>query len=153
MAYNHSRYEVTVEPATPSSAPAAGFNGIDFNQPGATVAAGVWAPGIVPHRVRAAAVIPLVTAALADDVSVNFDADLTTPGTPTNLFKILWPTEIKAHKSLYYVPTYNIEILPGQHIDVRVTTLGAAGSNAKVVLYVEPRWEEPGNITAMQLAS
>ena len=153
MAYTHSRYEVTLAPATPSSAPAAGFNGIDFNQPGATVAAAVWAPGLVPHIIKGAAVIPLVTAALADDVSVNFDADLTTPGTPTNLFKILWPTEIKAHTSLYYRPTYYIEIKPGQQLVARVTTLGAAASNAKVILYVEPRWEEPANITGMQLAS
>lgn len=153
MAYTHSKYEVTLEPAMPSTAPAAGFNGIDFNQPGATVAAAVYAPGIVPHIIRGAAVIPLVTTALADDVSVNFDADISTPGTPTNLFKILWPTEIKAHTSLYYIPTYYIEIKPGQHVDVRVSTLGAAGSNAKVVLYVEPRWEEAANITAMQLAS
>ena len=153
MAYTHSRYEVNIEPATPSTAPAAGFNGIDFNQPGATVAAGVWAPGYVSHLIRGAAVIPLVTASLAEDVSVNFDADLTAQGTPTNLFKILWPTEIKAHKSLYYTPTYEIRIDPGQHVDVRVSTLGAAGSNAKVVLYVEPVWEEPGNITGMQAAS
>lgn len=153
MAYNHSRYEVEVQPATPSSAPAAGFNGIDFNQPGATVAAGVWAPGYVPHKIRGAAVIPLVTAALAEDCSVNFDVDTTTPGTPTNMFKILWPTEIKAHRSLYYTPTYSIVVNPGQHVNVRVTTLGAAGSNARVILYVEPVWEEPGNVTGMQAAS
>ncbi len=153
MAYTHSKYEVTLQPATPSSAPDAGFNGIDFNQPGATVAAAVWAPGLVPHLIKGAAIIPLVTTALAEDVSVVFEADLTTPGTPTKLFGILWPTEIKAHRSLYYVPTYAIEIKPGQHINVRVTTLGAAGSSAKVILYVEPRWEEPANVTGMQLAS
>lgn len=153
MGYTHSRYEVTLEPATPSTAPAAGHNGVDFSQVGATVAAAVYAPGLVPHIIRGAAIIPLVTTALADDVSVKFDADLTTPGTPTNLFGILWPTEIKAHTSLYYTPTYEIIIRPGQHIDVRVTTLGAAGSNAKVVLYVQPCWEEPGNITGMLLAS
>ena len=153
MAYTHSKYEVEVQPATPSSAPAAGFNCIDFNQPGATVAAGVYAPGYVPHIIRGAAVIPLVTTALAEDVSVNFDADISTAGTPTNMFKILWPTEIKAHTSLYYTPTYYIEIKPGQHVNVRVTTLGAAASNAKVVLYVEPRWEEPANVTGMQSAS
>lgn len=153
MAYTHSKYEVTLVAATPSTAPAAGFNGIDFNQPGATIAAGIWAPGIVPHIVRGAAVIPLVTTALANDASVNFDADISVAGTPTNLFKILWPTEIKAHTSLYYRPTYYIEIVPGRHLRARVTTLSDAGSAAKVVLYVEPRWEEPDNITGMQAAT
>jgi hypothetical protein len=99
----------------------------------------------------------LVTTALADDASVNFDADITTAGTPTRMFTILWPTEIKAHRSLYWRPLASdgttFEIVPGRHVNVRVTTLAAAGSAAKVVLYVEPRWEEPGNITGMQLAS
>lgn len=153
MGYTHSRYEVEVQPATPSDAPAAGFNGIDFNQPGATIAAGVYAPGYVPHIIRGAALIPLVTGALADDVSVNFDADISVAGTPTLMFKILWPTEIKAHTSLYYTPTFEMKINPGRHVDVRVTTLGAAGSNAKVILYVQPCWEEPGNITGMLAAS
>ncbi len=153
MAYTHSKYEVTLEPATPSSAPAAGFNGIDFNQPGATVAAAVWAPGIVPHIIRGAAIIPLVTTALVDDVSVKFEADISTAGTPTVMFSLLWPTEIKAHTSLYIIPDGNFEIVPGRHVSIRVTTLGAAGSNAKVILYVEPRWETPANVTGMLLAS
>ncbi len=153
MAYTHSKYEVTLVANVPSSAPAAGFTGIDFNQPGATVAAAIYTPGIVPHIIRGAAIIPLVTAALADDASVNFEADLTTPGTPTKLFEIIWPTEIKAHTSLYYIPTYAIEIKPGQHLNVRVTTLAAAASQANVILYVEPRWETPGNVTAMLLAT
>ena len=150
MAYTHSKYEVEMVPATPSTAPASTLNGANL---AVTTVAALWGPGYVPHYIRGAAVIPLVTTALTNDASVRFEADISAAGTPTHLFNINWPTAISAHRAIYYTPTYNIEIKPGQHVQARVTTAADAGAAAKLVLYVEPRWEEAENLTGMQLTT
>jgi hypothetical protein len=153
MAYNHSRYEIEMVPATVGGAslggqagPTAVANGVLLSVTGV---AAKWAPGYVPHKIRGAAIIPSVTLAMTDDVFVRFDADLTTPGTATTLFTINLPTAGAIHKSVYYTPTYNIEVAPGQVLSANVTAAATAGIYGKIVLYVEPRWEEPGNITGM----
>lgn len=150
MAYTHSKYEVEMQPMLPTTFPAANEFGVRMT---VTTAAAKWGPGFVPHYIKGAAVIPLVTTALTNDASVVFEADISTPGTPTRIFNINWPTAIRAHTSIYHVPTYNIEIKPGMMVQCRVTTAADAAASAKVVLYVEPRWEEAGNLTGMVITT
>lgn len=147
MAYTHSKYEVEMLPMAATTFPAANEFGVRLT---VTTAAAKWGPGFVPHIIRGAAVIPLVTTALGNDASVVFEADISTPGTPTKMFNVNVPTAIRAHTSIYYRPTYLIELKPGMMAQARVTTAADAAASAKIVLYVEPRWEEPGNITGMK---
>ncbi len=150
MAYTHSKYEVMMLPVgTPTS-----ISGVAEREPvnlGVTGVQAIYAPGFVPHIIRGAAVNPLVTTALTNAAHLSFRSDLTTPGTPTELFKIILPTTFVAdsniHKSVFYRPTYNIEIKPGMVVDMHVTAVGSG--YGIVTLYVEPRWEEPGNVTTM----
>lgn len=148
MAYTHSRYEVEMIPNTAATAggPTALANGSRLD---ATGIAAQWGPGFVPHIIRGAAVVPLVTINGSDDTFVRFDADLTTPGTPTTLFTINVPTSGAPHRSIFYKPTYYIEIVPGDRLTANVTAAATAGVYGKIMLYVEPRWEEPTNITGM----
>ena len=106
-----------------------------------------WAPGFVPHIIKGAAIVQTATTFGTNAGVFGFEADLTTPGTPTRLFSITIPTAGAIHSSVYFRPTRYIEIKPGQVVDFLVTAAGVGG--AEVILYVEPRWEEPGNITGM----
>lgn len=154
MAYDHSKYEVEMVPlmnAGPSVGgalwPTAAANGVQLSITGVRAR---WAPGFVPHIIKGAAIIvENVTVAMTDDVFVGFEADISVAGTPTRLFTINLPTSVLAHKSVFHRPSYYIEIKPGSIVDCTVTAAATAGVYGKVVLYVEPRWEEPANVTSM----
>ena len=154
MAYTHSKYEVEIVPAQGATAlgATAVMNGMDL---GVTTIAGVWGPGYVPHIVRGAAIIMVkpTTAFGGAPVGVRFEADISTPGTPTHLFTISLPSSGAAHKSIYHTPTYQIELKPGMLLEVHATTAATVGVYAKGMLYVEPRWEEAGNVTTMRKAT
>ena len=149
MAYTHSKYEVQMVPVNrtiSASGAATTFNNIQIDVTGL---AARWSCGFVPHLIKGAAVIRSATVQPDAAISLSFRADLTTPGTPTNLFTIVIPTVAAIHKSVYYRPTYDIEIKPGQRVIMHVTAAATSTSDADVVLYVQARWEEPGNVTSM----
>lgn len=157
MAYTHSKYEVEVIPAQGATVVGATalMNGMDMGS--GTTIIGSWAPGFVPHIIRGAALIRVGAQATAGfsggAVKVNFRGDLTTPGTPTTLFSISMPSSPVGHKAIYHRPTYQIELKPGMVLDVNCDVAATVGVYAKAILYVEPRWEEPGNVTTMQAAT
>lgn len=158
MAYTHSKYEVEMVPAQ-NAAPSVGgvawptalANGIILHS---TTVNAKWGPGYVPHIIRGAAVISLVTTAFTGGpVGCQFQADISVAGTPTTIFTISLPNSGAAHKAVYHTPTYFIEIQPGHTVEFHVTTAATAGVYAKVMLYVEPRWEEAANVTSMREAT
>lgn len=157
MAYTHSKYEVEVIPAQGATAVGATglLNGMDMGS--GTTVIGAWGPGFVPHLIKGAALIrvgPYATTALTGGaVQVNFRGDLTTPGTPTTMFSISMPSGPVGHKAIYHRPTYQIELKPGMLCEVNCVVAATVGIYAKAILYVEPRWEEPGNVTTMQAAT
>ena len=156
MAYTHSKYEVEIVPAQGATAvgATANMNGMDL---AVTTVAGVWGPGFVPHIIKGAALIRVgaqaTTPFTGDPVSVIFSADISVPGTPTKMFQINLPSSAHGHTAIYYRSTYYIELKPGMQCEVHCATAATKGVYAKGVLYVEPRWEEPGNVTTMQLTT
>ena len=151
MAYTHSKYEVEVAPFTGSatgasdSTPSVAIDGLWISVTGIR---GRWAPGIVPHIIRGAAVMQMADTEHDAPVHIGFEADISVQGTPTRLFTIVLPTA-GGDNCIFKIPTYLIEIKPGTILDVVVTAAATAGSGAKVILYVEPRWEHPTNVTGM----
>ena len=156
MAYVHSKYEVMMQAAGEGSASVGGAIGATqiLSAGGLNIAAtgvvGTWAPGYKPHFIRGAAIISTASdVPAADPAVVQILADITTPGTPTGLFRLSLPTAGSADNAHYYTPTYQIEIKPGMTVIAKPTTAPTAGVRANIILYVEPRWEEPGNVTTM----
>jgi len=147
MAYTHSKYEVMMQGEALVATQVLTGGGINLN---ATGVVGTWSVGFVPHLIRGAAVISTASdVPAANPVVIAISADITTPGTATEMFRLSLPTAGAANKSHYYRPTYNIEIKPGMTVIAKPTTAATAGVRANIVLYVEPRWEEPGNVTTM----
>jgi len=147
MAYDHIKYEVQMIPAgnIPSGALATTLDMVDL---GATGIAARWAPGLVPHILRGAAVKALNGAALTNPVHIGFMADIDAAGTATEMFKIVLPTAGQLNNTVYKLATRVIQINPGKQVYARVTA-AEAGLRGHIVLYVEPKWEEPGNVTGM----
>lgn len=146
MAYTHSKYEAAMAPVSVSGAPTTVL-GVNF---GLTGIQARWAPGVVPHIIRKAAVMLYDSvAAPANAAHLSFRADISAPGTATELFKIVWPTTVGANTVMYVTPTYDVEIKPGQQVNLNVTAIHTAGAFGQAILYVEPRWEDAGNLTGM----
>ena len=146
MAYTHSKYEVRMSPnyVPTGIAGAAVTGGVNFAVTGIMAR---WSCGFVPHLIRGVAVVRHVTGFSANAGKFALQADISTPGTPTRICSMSVPTAGVAHKSIYYRPTYDVEIKPGTFVDFLVTA--ADTGSGEVILYVEPRWEEPANVTSM----
>ena len=156
MAYTHSRYEIEMQRVDHISAVGGasvlGQAGVAL----VTTVAAEWGPGYVPRKIRGAAIIPAgsnVGAFTGNAVECSFEADISTPGTVTKMFGIGWPSALSSNRAIYHTPTYVITIKPGTKVQFRCTTAATAGVRARVMLYVEPVWEEPGNVTGMQNTS
>ena len=146
MAYTHSKYEVQMVPAgraISASGSATTLNNIQLDVTGVVAR---YRPGFVPHIIRGAAVMSSATVQHDAAVHIGFEADISTAGTATRAFTIVLPTAGAQHRSVYYRPTYYIELKPGQTMDARVTAAATSNVDADIVLYVEPRWEEPSMI-------
>lgn len=156
MAYTHSKYEVMMQEAGigPSVGGAVGATQILSAGGIALLPTGViatWAPGFVPHFIRGAAIVNTATDVTVGSAAVvQISADISTPGTPTGLFRLSLPSGGGGlNTAHYYRPTYQIEVKPGMTVIAKPTTGATAGVRANIILYVEPRWEEPGNVTTM----
>jgi hypothetical protein len=159
MAYTAYKYEHEMVPASMfvtaanNVNPSGVINGLNLKATYLAALGGamsIWTPGFVPHYIRGAAVRSLVTTALSGNpVVLTFEADLTTPGTVTTLFQIALPSTNSGHTSIFYAPTYSILIKPGQTVRVQVTTAATALMTAKAMLWLEPVYETPTNVTGM----
>lgn len=152
MAYTHSKYEVHMQSNYVPTGVAAAAT------PGGSITLGItgvmarWTPGFVPHYVRGIAVVRGITTFSAAAGKFHIYADVAAAGTPTSVAQMSVPTAGIAHKSIYYRPTYDLLIKPGHHVDFNVTAADDAAFG-EVILYVEPTWEEPANITSMYLTT
>ncbi len=149
MAYTHSKYEVFMVPSNRTISASGSATTLNNIQLDVTGEAARWRPGFVPHIIKGVAVMSSATVQHDAAVHLCFRSDLTTPGTATEIFKVVLPTAGAVHTSVFFRPTRFIEILPGQTVNMFVTAAATSNVDADVVLYVEPRWEEPGNITGM----
>jgi hypothetical protein len=136
MAYTHSKYEVIVA-KTQSVASAADI--------------GTWAPGYMPHIIRAVAMIFDVSANATGVTKVD---KRPTAGSDTgrgdgDIAILNYTTAVGAQGLVVYKDGLDIELLPGEEAVFEVTDATPTAGSAHLILYVEPRWEYPSNISDM----
>lgn len=145
MAYTHSKYEVAL------TATAAG-DGLDLT---ATTFTGRWQPGLVPHIVRGVAVVFNVNTASSISAGVARFSHAKPVGTAstsaTTIATLNFPTtlSLSTQPVIYDFPTVLVEIGPGEGINFNMNTAATTGIRGYAVAYVEPRWEQSGNISNM----
>lgn len=138
MAYTHTQYEVDL------------VAGASFASTGDK---GEYAPGYIPHIIRAVAVVcktnpsgggvlKLDKRPTAGSDTNRGDGDVAVVNIPDG-----------AQGDVIYVDGLNEELKPGEEVVAQVTTADAGLTDADIKLYVEPRWEQPGNIAAMKESS
>lgn len=166
MAYPHTEYEAMM---TGSGAVAAagrkGQRALTLNATGSgSNGTARWSPGFTPHVIRNVGVVTLGTGAFVTKpvISIRLTGAGATQTTSGNQVTSLTLTSIAGAKatgvnvarSVWYKSTLlNTVVNPGQDVAAVVTTkatIGASRSPVAIVLYVEPKWETPGNISNMK---
>ncbi len=133
MAYTHSKYTVQLTCSL----------GNDF-----TLATNLdllsWACPYPPHIIRQVGVI----FATSGETATDFALSIRTATTPTNDTLTTIGTINgggNAQAGVVMLTTdLNVELTPGHNVSIGVTTGGV--TNAKIFLYVEPRWETVTNL-------
>lgn len=134
MSYTHSKYQAVV--ATDASLTSASD-------------VGDWAPGYVPHRIRAVA---LVVTTNVDDAGVLKVDKRPTAGSGTgrgdgDVAELSYASPDQG--DVIYVDGLDVVINPGEDVVAEVTDATPTTGAAHIVYYVEPVWETPANNDAM----
>lgn len=113
-----------------------------------------WAPGVRPYVVRGVAVI--LNAVPGDAGVIKFDKRITY-GSDTgrgdgDVAVVNLATTHAAGEAIVKMGL-NVEIQPGQEIVVEATDASASVSAARVVLFLEPRPEQPANVAGITLST
>jgi hypothetical protein len=136
MGYTHSKYEVLVT-ANASVASAGDI--------------GDWSPGYIPHIIRAVAMVftTVSQATGVTKVDKRPAAGSDTGRGDGDIATINYTAAGSAAGQVIYKDGLDIELLPGAEAVFQVTDATPTSGNAHLILYVEPRWETPANVTAM----
>lgn len=136
MAYTHSKYEVLVT-----------ANGVLSS----AADIGDWSPGYIPHIIRAVALVfttvPQATGVTKVDLRPAAGSD--TGRGDGDIAVVNYTVALAPAGAVIYVDGLDIEVLPGAEAVFQVTDATPTSGNAHLILYVEPRWEIPANISAM----
>lgn len=137
MAYTHSKYEV------------------DLGRYNLVTAGELkWAPGYVPHILRAVSFVVDATAASGSATGVISIIKQVTAGSATGEVVAATLTVVPVGSAtlalgkVVYKDGLNVSIAPGQSIRTSLTTVSTAGGGS-LILYLEPTWETPANDSAM----
>ena len=168
MAYNHTEYEVYMTGS--GAVTAAGRGGPQYvNLATGAAAAGIarWTPGMVPHIVRNIAVISMATNTWVTKPVIHFrvgPANCTGTVSGQN-FTTMTLTSIAGTKATagtaggsatrnvwYKSALLNQIVNPGQDVVAVAFTKATNTGKVKIALYVEPKWETPGNLSNMKTA-
>lgn len=135
MAYTHSKYEVLMATDADLSSQA------DVAD---------WAPGYVPHIIRAVSLV--ITNDIGSSAVVKFDKRPTSGSDSSrgdgDVATVNLDTSDDQGNAVF-VDGLDVEIKPGEEVVAEVTSAASASDTAHIVLYVEPRWEQPANNTSM----
>jgi len=135
MAYTHSQYEVMMTNVAVITS---------------TGDKAQWAPGYVPHLLRAWAYITTTQATVTPPV-LAMDKQIaagSATGRIASFVSPLKPLLAALAGSVCYKDGFQSKVSPGEQLVYNITTAATAGAGS-VSIFLEPTWEVPGNNTAM----
>jgi len=113
-----------------------------------------WAPGYVPHLLRAWAFGTTTQATVTPPV-LNLDKQPSAgsaSGRIANFVSPLKPPLAAVAGQITYKDGFQSKVSPGEQLVFNITTASTAGAGS-VSIMVEPTWEVPGNNANMTLTS
>jgi hypothetical protein len=146
MAYTHQRIEYIITATAGAARIVASATGEKANR---------WAPGHTPVTLRGVAIAPLVTTAIV--TKAKFSIRLVTGGNgkaSVSGDQIATLTMASgSNQGKWRYRKLNTYVKPGTELAFVVTTKATQAMGCRVVAYVEPMWDEPGNNTRMTLVT
>ena len=137
MAYTHTQYQVNLT-ATGITAATSGVVG------------NKWAPGFVPHVVRAFAIVNTSTLANVSSLVCVLERRSHNAATTATGLATINGTATGGAGVVYYNSGLNATVHPGEELQYHITTAATVAALHQVTVWVEPKWEEPGNNTNMK---
>ena len=141
MAYPHSKQEIV-------------FTATDGSHKFSATATGdkaTWGPCYVPYIIRACSVALTTSGDNWGSMNVLFNhLDLSSGSTASEITTIIGnATDKSGH--VIYKDGLNVEVKPGEEVVLNVSAAATSTSAGfRATLYVEPRWEVPGNNSEMR---
>ncbi len=137
MAYTHSKSDVMMT-ASSLSATTSGV-------------VAQWAPGNVPHIIRAFSISYTATGNTSSGLTVALQhLDLTSGSTASAIATLVGTSSDLAGHVVYKTVTSEVVVKPGEQVQVDITGAASGDCNFIPCIYVEPKWEVPGNNTNMR---
>ena len=133
MAYTHSQYEVMMTNVAVITS---------------TGDKAQWAPGYVPHLLRAWAFVTTTQATVTAPV-LDLDKQIaagSATGRIADFVSPLKPLLANVAGKVTYKDGLQSKVSPGEQLVYNITTAATAGAGS-VIIFVEPTWEVPGNNT------
>ncbi len=147
MSYIHHQIGVTMLRATPATSMIT--NTVEKWSATSTGVKAVYGAGYQPFVVRAVAVQKVGTAATTTATVVSFRKGTTGSAVGTSgLITTVTVATAAVQGKVYYKDGLRSEVIPGQEVQANVTT-ASAGGKLRAYLFIEPRWEVPGNNSNM----
>lgn len=138
MAYTHQTNEIIMTP-TAASVTASGAIGNTYD------------PGLYPVRVVGFCVIPTTSGIDYDPMQVSLNIVDTTSGSTASTIDTIYGVASDAPGHVIYAKGLNTKCSPGQRLQVNLdAAVTATAAAAKVMVYVQPQWDEPGNNSDMR---
>lgn len=146
MAYTHEKVQYRVGTTTGTI----GDSNLGVLLSGtASYKAGSFAPAYIPHIVRAVSAV-ITTAVTSGAVFKFIKGNIGLTGSLTTV-AIVRLTTAHTKNKVVYKDSLNVEVSPGEELRVKLTDAGVG--SAMPHIWVEPRWERPGNDTNMVLTT
>ena len=136
MAYTHTQYQVNLT-ATAVTQATSGVVGQK------------WSPGYVPHVIRAFSLTNTSTLANVSSLVGELERRTLTATTVSSIATING-TATGGAGVVFYKNGLNATVQPGEEIQYRISTAATVAALLSATIWVEPRWEEPGNNTNMK---
>lgn len=111
---------------------------------------GLWAPGSTPHILRKAALVFTVAAQATGATAVDRRPTAGSDTGRVEVAEINYTTTTGAQGKVVQKSGLNQEFLPGEELVFEVTDDTPSSGTAHLVILVEPRQEQAGNITDLQ---
>lgn len=107
---------------------------------------GRWMAGYVPHIIKAVAAVGLSTIVMTTKPVISWRLATGLKATATGgQFAVMTLVSTNTRGKVFYNKGLNQEIKPGEAAVPVVTTEATLGALFRFILYVTPRWEQPGN--------
>jgi len=132
MAYPHTQYQVSLT-----------VGGFDSANSG--IVGQKWTPGFVPHVIRAFSIINTSTLANVSSLVVALERISYPSASTATAIATINGTASGGAGVVFYAGALNATIHPGEELQYHIISGATVASTHQVAVWVEPKWEEPGN--------